>query len=854
MSFAGAKPILFDRLGGLYAYLYLEDVPSEFGTAVQNCHFLPGGVYSRAGLTPLIPAPSASSPITGLSEYIDNNGNKYLFVLDALGNVSYQLYGATSWTSVAQAVANASAQLTTVAQANGLVMAFSVGTTPPSGPVPAGPIRQWDGVYFNPFSNHGPGGKSRQTCQGTTAANSATVTNVTQLQVWSPGDPIIDADGAIPAGTTVVSTNAANLTITLSQNASKAVVNTYLQNPVPAVANSSDTGTIVAGYHGLAVSFVTRSGYVTEPTDLVFWNATGANQVAVSAIPTGPNNVVARRIFVTAAQQTDIYSVPVFQINDNTTTSATLNFLDTDVTNSTLVNDLYNNFRMPDAACVHSYNGAQTIVWGVRNALYFSNLFFDGGVDTNGVPLAWIKGASFAGGVLDKNTAFYGNAWKITGNGNAACGEIHQTEAPLFVLPVTAYNVSLRASASAGATGTLEIALVSPSLGITASFTVPVASLPVNGTFTEFIGTLTSASTFTSIPSDLYVLVQTTGTPAGSVWIDHIHIFPAATPYEKTRLRYSNAFDFETFDSTDGFQDVNKDDGQSITAIGQLRWYLYIFKERSMWVTSNDSVNPPAFWQIQLATDSVGAGGPNCVTETEQMLLIASRAGPYMFLGGIPIKLGQEISTLWSTVNWSAAQTIHTSIDAQARRLRYAVPLGSALVPSDILTLDYSGGLGEQTEPGGRKWNHDIYPWPIYDHKIVADDNNEQQIIMAGSKLWEVGGVDDDGVPVHAVYQTAFARSTPTGQSQFLGAALTITGSGPLLLTLVGLGGKPSQTLPPYGPAPVLTQPMAHDLEVYGNLESERAALKVEINSLGASFQIKRIAIYALPWAVERPH
>src|SRR5512146_2122841 len=404
MSFVGFQPNVYDRLGGLYSFLFAEDIPDGFAVVVQNIRFLPGGIKSRSvdsGSTELIPLPTGygSSYFAGIAEFTTNQSQKSIVSIDDLSNVFQSTVGLTNL--IARKVADANATLTTSQQNNRIYLAFSKPSTPQGGVVPAGPIRQWDGTFLNPFCHPGPGSRYHGTySQGSLTSGSQTITNVTYVNTWAVGDYLVDADGAIKGQVTAVNYDINTITVDTIGGATATVASTYLSHANPAVGNAVATGQVVAGYHGISVAFVTRSLYTTKPTWPVFIKASGSKQLTISNIPTGSSDVVARRIYLTAANGLDFYFLPQFQINDNTTTLLTVDFSDTQLLASTLVNDQFSNFNLPDAACVHSYAGS-TVVWGALNIVPFSNLGFDGGTDLASgqlQPLAWIPGAASAGG------------------------------------------------------------------------------------------------------------------------------------------------------------------------------------------------------------------------------------------------------------------------------------------------------------------------------------------------------------------------------------------------------------------------------------------------------------------------
>lgn len=117
-------------------------------------------------------------------------------------------------------------------------------------------------------------------------------------------------------------------------------------------AESSTAGDCDIGVHQFGVSFITNTGYTTNPGPMqipgyiftpTLVTSTGNLSITLSGIPTGPPDTVARQILVTQADQTlFFYAGGQIQsggsyipwdgvIHDNTTTSITISFFDTDL-------------------------------------------------------------------------------------------------------------------------------------------------------------------------------------------------------------------------------------------------------------------------------------------------------------------------------------------------------------------------------------------------------------------------------------------------------------------------------------------------------------------------------------------
>jgi len=69
---------------------------------------------------------------------------------------------------------------------------------------------------------------------------------------------------------------------------------------------------------------------------------------------------------------------------------------------------------------------------------------------------------------------------------------------------------------------------------------------------------------------------------------------------------------------------------------------------------------------------TVGTPSVAGVDTGEDWAVIAGRAGMYIFDGGEPVKISQEIQPLWDQINWAAGQTLWVRVDTRNKRIRAA--------------------------------------------------------------------------------------------------------------------------------------------------------------------------------------
>ncbi len=103
------------------------------------------------------------------------------------------------------------------------------------------------------------------------------------------------------------------------------------------VAVSASAGNIPSGTHIFGVAYETDSGFITAPGQLTALEVDGTKSVDLSSIPTGPTGTSKRRIVASRAIQQfngDVEGYEMFflqTINDNSTTTLTVNFYDADL-------------------------------------------------------------------------------------------------------------------------------------------------------------------------------------------------------------------------------------------------------------------------------------------------------------------------------------------------------------------------------------------------------------------------------------------------------------------------------------------------------------------------------------------
>ncbi len=656
-------------------------------------------------------------------------------------------------------------------------------------------------------------------------------------------------------------------------------------------------GSISAGVHQVCAIFKTRQGYLTQPGPATSWTASGNKRVVLTNIPVGPSNVVARILCFTGAGGASFFYVgsgsTLFSGNmilgDNATTSLAVDFSDAILLAGTNVDDLFRLIELAPSAGVLGY--AQRLFWwGERNKMNnWMNLGFDGGFTGPSFPhypLGWTPDPVWAPGATDEeNFTLWGAAFAIVGNGTTPIrGMMAQTAVnDRFGVPLiqsgTDYTIRARCARNVTlAQGTLHIHLVSATGGIsTTGLQLNAAQLTT--AYVEYTAQLTAP--LTAIPGDLLLQIYADGTPTqnGIFYIDSIEIFPTAQPLNSSLVRGGRVEDPESYDGINGLLSVSENDGQAIRAAFKLRERLYFVKEHSIHVTQDDGTNEPALWAIAEVTRRVGTPSVRGIGIGEDWVVIAHRTGLYIFSGGEPVKISQEIQPTWNKINWQYGHTLWVTVDTKERRILIGAPMGTATSPNQILMLDYRDLDSAQDIAGRppvtisytgrktatdktRKWS----PWTIAANcaaLLERTDGTAQVAVGNGAgtgKIYKLSDtqLSDDGAAIPSYYTTHYFPERAVEQALALGAhrklfsylTLYVEGAGNLGLTsFVDTPNSPQaqQPLPMSSPAP-------RDLELPINILGERVAFQVSTNQAGAWFRLQKFipSVRPDPWAPVR--
>jgi hypothetical protein len=651
----------------------------------------------------------------------------------------------------------------------------------------------------------------------------------------------------------------------------------------------------------------------------VQFQANGGQYLSITNIPIGPSNVVARILAFTGSNGSYFFYLPTVptiqgqivatatQINDNTTTTALLDFSDTTLYNALSIdtpgNTLSNQIVL-DGALGFGFYGSRLVTYGQRNRIQnLLNLSFDGGYlpSASAIPSGWVFGGSATDTSTISQSSRFGFSWKIVCSSAAAgtYGLLSQSffqdayGAPIGQAKQT-YSLRCWCVPSVISTATtLYVSITSSSTGFSSIASISASGLVPSGSWqtVNFSAAMPSV-----IPADLTLKVYATTTSALDVTfvVDEISIIYAQNPFLDTLAYASYVNNPEGFDGVTG-KFGPTDDTKKIMDFVLLRDDLYFLTQDPsgrLHRTNDNGVTEPSGWTVHEVASNCGALSAFSTSKSqnddqtgsggEEFFVWASLSGPRICGGDQPWKIGQEIAPDWALLNPSGYKTIWCLNDNINRIIYFGLPLNLSITPSSVYTMSYrsldtayqisnsppvrnsfSGRL--LSTDNTRKW----CPWSLALNcaALMLRPGNFQVVFGSGQPSF--GNVytlnstlytDDDYGQISSFYTTFFFVNHEAEIALQLGAhrkmieyvRLSATGVGNLTLSVLR---NNLANVYPFSMVRSLPAVSNFDLEWSGaSAQAERMALKISssplTNQTDNSFSLTKLVLAMKPCEV----
>jgi len=154
----------------------------------------------------------------------------------------------------------------------------------------------------------------------------------------------------------------------------------------------------------------------------------------------------------------------------------------------------------------------------------------------------------------------------------------------------------------------------------------------------------------------------------------------------RSRIYWSALDEIGTWDAAD-FNDVSRDDGQTIIAIKALADRLVIFKERSIYLAFFTG-DPDIPFTFQKSSSTVGCIAQFSIQESQGGLIFLSSDGLYFFDGNNSDKVTDRISSTLQTYNTTQFAQASSLYQHSKNRYLLALPGGGASTSNRVIAWD----------------------------------------------------------------------------------------------------------------------------------------------------------------------
>ena len=701
---------------GLWSRGTSDQVPQDHFSVAQNLRYSQGEVSTRPGLTKAI-SPGYGGPVRRFQNFFNPMGIITL-ILDNSGNL---------YTSSSRVGDSATTPLINIPGALDFIA-----------------IQMFNRIYIT-FSDG---------TKGLAGVN---------LKVYIPGstpgaDIIRDAGGAAPT-------------------AASAIV----------AAPSATAGLLTQGQYQIAVSFITNTGYLTQPGPLI-------SSVYSPTIYNAPPGYSA---FANYSSDGTNFS------NGDTTTIGGITY--------TWKTALTNNGQTPGEILIEA-----SLTLSLQNAANSLNGAGNPGVDygigsTNiGVTAVYNPGATFitvtfatpgtSGNSITVSTSSVHTTWK-----NAVGGAVTTLTGGTNGFKVSLTNIPT------GPAGTVSRQLFMTQANELELFFIPSTDGGIINDNVTTIATIDVDQVNDLIESADYLFNILTAIPTGINLAEyHGRLLTCGEETNQSIIRASNAGDPETFTEPDDIIAISIDDGFTMTNMAIVRDTGYAHKTLGVFVFQ-DNADIPANWPVYPIDKAINTPvhgiselfGLAGIKSTRDMYFAVDRSGLVIFNGTfVKPPLTYKVNSLWQQLNFAHYEKVNLVMDEQNHIIYCAFPIGSSVENNAMIVGDYSlcgpfNPYTVQQELMKIKWSTEVYepdgsairPTCI---ALIAVPGDKVPTIKVGSLdgnyIWKLDPTVelDDGSPIISLISTALLFWQAGFVHSFNAIRLRIEGSGNLQIIANG--------------------------------------------------------------------
>jgi hypothetical protein len=531
-------------------------------------------------------------------------------------------------------------------------------------------------------------------------------------------------------------------------------------------ADTAGAGLITAGKHYFFYTFEDKYGFITQQSPVGSWTAAGAKGVDFSAILTGPyglfGSTVRRRLwmtpaFVAGSGVSGFFNIGALVIDDDVSTTLTASFTDATLQASGTPWATENLTLCPPPPAIGVTKYADRLVlWGVYNGVEprLAQRVEGGGTDILLLGRSQVNFSSIADWTIDVGSAGIVNQATQYASLGTRTGQVLQmdnvsrihkdytnlltstSQDPQYWLS-SGRRYGFLVRADGGFFGaTLTIAMIGQTSGTTlatGTLVLPAAN-PLQSRWAIY-----EVDGLNDVPANEATIrfdIQSSATLS----VDWVRPYLQADKFDGSTVWIGDNLVPMNFDLVKSPLPVAPGDWQEIRCCFEQTGNLYIVKEHSTWITSDNGQDPNT-WSIDNVSFQMGTPSVHGVGIGPEFAIIAGREGVYRFDSGGIEKISQEIETTWKGVDWKQGHLLWVTVDATLKVIRVGVPLksGPAGTCNIVLKCDYTEGWSEgwkagdtESTQGYRKWTPDNVSTLC--GELAEKDDGSSNILMGGSR------------------------------------------------------------------------------------------------------------------------
>lgn len=530
-----------------------------------------------------------------------------------------------------------------------------------------------------------------------------------------------------------------------------------------AADGAASTAPNLAGLRYYTVTFEDDLGYETKAGPPVAWTSAADKKISLTAIPLGPAGTVRRHIWATAKDQADLFSLGKtagFVIDDNTTTTATLDFTDTDLVSNGVPYDALLTLAEPRIAAGLGQYGNRLALHGVYQTIEAriiksvltpttAKVTTLGPIDADfdieapgtvaGEPwTAAVAGPAGTGLYADTPPSTRSKYWRIYGDGatigsytqvfnQAITSPLQQTQQYFPIGARVGIVIRAKASSNSLATGGILIKVTGNTTS-NAYLWVVLTGAELTTEWKTFVlsgfGNVVGSGTTEVLDPKDEILTLRISAASGSagigalpngewVGIDFYRFLDARYSLDTDRVWFSSSIQQPgQFDLVASPLEIALGNGEKITGLFEQSGNYYVLKQRSWWVTS-DTGDDPSNWNLDNVSPVVGSPSLFGWDVGPDFAIVCDLSGVYKFTGGAPEKISDEIENRWQAdLDTANAHRMWCVIDPNKKIVRIGIPVKGGAAPGpchEIFVLNYVEGWDSGVPNGGvgRKWSVD---------------------------------------------------------------------------------------------------------------------------------------------------